>query len=375
MLVLRLGYKSGVIGVKAWSVLARSALGRTLKPLPAMLALPILTACSTLTPQVEQPLRHLSASLRVSHSLEMSRLSYQDACGHRRDFALGPALEEAFQGTVAGAFRTTPAPGATAQSRSVDRMLTIDFDAAELILFVEQKTARHYPADVSLAVVVIAYDASGRLLDRHRLGANVAGSVYTENERCRVRGVERIATEAVATLADELGRYLRSSQSIAMGTVSQDSPASSVALTFRARLLDADGDQVLEGEEEVSLEVEVTNVGTGPARDVRAMLSGSNALVRRLPPVIAFGDLQPGESKRQTVTARLGEVAAAGQAELVLSLTSRSALRRIPASKKFLIMLRPKQIAAGRPSAAGTAEFSAPPSWDERVTAGNTLTA
>lgn len=366
MLPLRFGYKFGVIGMAARSVLTSRSPGRPVTGVPAVLALLLLTACSTPSPPVEQPLGHLTASLRLSHTLEMSRLSYDDACGNRRDFALGPALAEAFQETVAGAFQGSPEPGGMPPSAGVDRILEIGPDSAELIVFVEPDTTRRYPANVSLGVIVAAYDGSGRLLDRRRLSASVSGSVYTERERCLVGGVEQVEAEAVETLADELGRYLRSSQSIALGTMSPDSPEPSVALTFRARVLDGDGDQVLEGDEEVTVEVEVTNVGTGPAREVVATVSGSSELVGRLPPVIAFGDLQPGESKRETVKGRLGSVAVAGRAELVLSLTSRSALTQTPASKKFLILLHPKQTAGLAPDPTG---------GGKRGQAGNTLTA
>ncbi len=375
MLPLRFGYKSGVTGMAARSIQAYGGPGRPWTRLPTVLALLVLSACSTVSPPVEQPLRNLTASLRLSHSLEMSRLTYRDACGNPRDFALGPALADAFQETVVGAFQGTTDPAGRGPSTHVDRILEIDAESAELIVFVEPGTSRRYPADVSLGVRVTAYDAVGRLLDRRRLSAKVSGSVYTEGERCLVRGVEQVEVEAVETLADEFGRYLRTSPSIARGTVSPESPEPSVALTFRARLLDGDGDQVLEGEEEITLEVEVTNVGTGPAREVAATVSGSSELVRRLPPVITFGDLQPGESKRETVTTRLGSVAAVGQAELVLSLTSRSPLRQAPASKKFLIMLQPKQTAGRTPR--GGLGSGAPRQLllGGSVPAGNTLTA
>lgn len=349
MLVIRVGSKSGAIGRTGRRVLARSGRAGALGPFWAVLAGLSLAACSTMTFQGEPPLRHLTASLRVSHSLEMSRLSYQDACGNRREVALGLALRDALQETVAGIFAPGEAPGGAAPPDAADRVLEVELETGELILFVEQGSARRYPADVSLAVSVTAYDASGSLLERHQLDANVSGSVSTEGERCMVRGAEQVAAEAVETLAEELGRYLRGSQSIAMGTIAEEGPAPPVALSFRARVLDADGNQVLEGQEEMTLEVEVTNLGTGPARDVRALVSGSDELMRQLPPVILFGDLQPGESRRQTVTATLGEVAAAVRAELVVSLRSRSVLRQRPASKKFLIILQPKHTAGWRP--------------------------
>lgn len=307
------------------------------------------TACSTVATPVERPLGHLTASLRVSHGLEMSRLSYQDPCGNRRELALGPALEEALREAVASVFSLSPPPEEAVPAPVADRVLQADLETGDLILFVEQGAARRYPANVSLALVVTAYDASGTLLDRQRLDTNVSTSVSTERDRCIVRGAEQVTAEAVQTLADELGRYLRASQPIARGTASPGGAASSVALTFRARLLDADGDQVLEGEEEVTLEVEVTNVGTGAAREVRAVVSGSTELLDRLPAAIAFGDLRPGESKRRAVTARVGEVTAAGRGELILSLQSRSVLRRVPASKKFLIVFQPKHTAGWTP--------------------------
>lgn len=349
------GYKSGVV----------------LRPFFTGSFLLCLAACGMVRTSSEQPLHHLTAALRVTGALEMSRLSYQDACGNRRDFALGLALEDAFQQTIAEAFSGTGAPSPPA--KGPDRVLDVDLDTGELILFVEKGVARRYPAGVTLSVDVTALDGAGTQLDRHRLRTHREDTVYTEADLCAVMGIERLASEAVAALAEELGHYLRANQSIALGTGSPEAPGPAVALTFRARVLDADGDQILQGEEEVTLEVEVTNVGSKPAREVRATLSGSLELVRQLPRVMAFGDLQPGESKRQAVTARLGKVAAAGQAELVLSLTSRSAMRQAPARKKFLIMLRPKQTAGWMPHRGAGDRGQRGPLPQERAEAGHTV--
>jgi hypothetical protein len=89
------------------------------------------------------------------------------------------------------------------------------------------------------------------------------------------------------------------------------------------------------------------NIGQGEARDVRAVLTGTAAILRHLQTPILFGNVQPGQRKRRTISGRLDVVTRAGEGELVVSLVSAGSLRtKLPARKKFLVTLRPKQAAS-----------------------------
>ncbi|MCX5854731.1 MAG: caspase family protein, partial [Deltaproteobacteria bacterium] len=68
-------------------------------------------------------------------------------------------------------------------------------------------------------------------------------------------------------------------------------------LTFSTRLKDQNNDRVLDGGEEISLQVEIENKGEGLARNVQVVLSGHPTLVNTLGGSKFIGDLQAGEKK------------------------------------------------------------------------------
>lgn len=97
------------------------------------------------------------------------------------------------------------------------------------------------------------------------------------------------------------------------------------------------------GGEPITVEVEVTNNGTQPARDVAVAFSGNQVLMQAFPQPVPVGDLQPGESRRIKATGKLGDVAAAEQVELVIGLkASTSGVARVP-RKKFVASVRPAE--------------------------------
>ena len=68
-------------------------------------------------------------------------------------------------------------------------------------------------------------------------------------------------------------------------------------LFFTAQLKDQNNDRVLDGGEEISLQVEIENRGEGLARSVQVVLSGHPTLVNTLGSSKLIGDLQAGEKK------------------------------------------------------------------------------
>ncbi len=68
-------------------------------------------------------------------------------------------------------------------------------------------------------------------------------------------------------------------------------------LFFTSQLKDRNNDRVLDGGEEISLQVEIENKGEGLARNVQVFLSGHPTLVHILGGSKLIGDLQTGEKK------------------------------------------------------------------------------
>ncbi len=72
-------------------------------------------------------------------------------------------------------------------------------------------------------------------------------------------------------------------------------------LSFTAKLADANGNGICEGEEQITLVVTVTNSGKGSAQGVRVVLSGGSGLVSRLGKENIIGTIEPDASASETL--------------------------------------------------------------------------
>lgn len=124
------------------------------------------------------------------------------------------------------------------------------------------------------------------------------------------------------------------------------SPASlSASLAYRAMLREDQANERLESGEKVTMEVEVSNTGVIPARDVMLRFSGTPVLVEQFSNPVPIGDMQSNEMKRVVISARMPPTEAARQGELMLSLESTNGAS--PVQKKFPIEWHPRHSLTG----------------------------
>src|SRR6185436_2501597 len=83
------------------------------------------------------------------------------------------------------------------------------------------------------------------------------------------------------------------------------------------------------------------NEGPGAAAGVEILVSGTAALVEMIPSVLIVGDIPAGDVKRVSVNGKVGAVAEATQAELVLALRAKSPAVQLPSVKKYLMAVKP----------------------------------
>jgi hypothetical protein len=118
------------------------------------------------------------------------------------------------------------------------------------------------------------------------------------------------------------------------------SSVSEGSLSFKATLLDENGNSVLEGGERVKVRVDVVNAGLNPAHGVKASLTGTPAVVAQFPSqILPVGDLQPGESRSIEFIATLPQTLSAQRAELVVAVAS-AAGGGTPASQTLVTSMR-----------------------------------
>src|SRR6185295_11995495 len=116
--------------------------------------------------------------------------------------------------------------------------------------------------------------------------------------------------------------------------------ASSPSLSFKATVLDENGDGVLEGGEQVKVRVDVVNAGLGPAVGVKIRISGTPAVVSQFPAeTLPVGNLQPGESRSVIFTAVLPQRIQTQRVELLVTASETSG-SSAPASQTLVTSLR-----------------------------------
>ncbi len=314
----------------------------------------------------------LAARLRLDSSMTNAVLDYQDACGQPKTFQISAQLKEALTRRVGTVFERLQTDGSGPLAKPPDGYVDVALGFKEMELFGVRKGKRTYPATISLGTDFSFIDTNGAVLHQKKLQAVAKGDVETDNDSCDVRGLEKVAEDAIAKLAEGVAVQLGGATKIrelaqaakgasrSTGTAIEAAPPPSVQalpasptarsveessgptkLSFRAIIRDENRNQVLEQQETVAIEIEVKNEGQSSAKGVTVSISGTPAVIAKFPDSVEIGDLQPGEIKRVTSSATLAAINDVEQAELVLSLHASSPSVQIPPAKKFLVAIRP----------------------------------
>ncbi|MEW6542525.1 MAG: hypothetical protein AB1411_02820 [Nitrospirota bacterium] len=320
----------------------------------------------------------LTVNLQLDPSVTGAGLEYNDACGQAQVLQLGDRFRASLKREIGMTFEHLQMEGGPqfpGPSEPPDAVVQVSLGLKELRLFIPRHETNSYAAAVSLGATVNYVDVDGTVLYTKSLKTEARGNVDTERDACDVQGLADLANEAVAKMAEGFKKHLGSSTKIqqvatakrqgrrpvvagiapgasksgpdlaataagpaAAAPAQQGAPT---ALSFRAMLKDEGQDQVLEGEERVTLRVEVKNEGPGFANGVVVALKGGPVLAKTLPAQIPVGDLAPGESKRVEASGTLPVVSDERQGELTVSVEAASPVLGQIRPKKFIAAMRP----------------------------------
>ena len=321
----------------------------------------------------------LAVQLRQAPTVAAAQLTYQDACGQSQSLPFGQQLAESITRKSGRVFEKL-VTDQTSAPVAIDGFEDVSVGLINLDLFIPRKTTRSYPATVAIGLDFAYTAADGTVLFSKKLQSMGTGDVDVNQSSCEVKGLEKIVKEAIAKVTDGMAEQLGTSAKIrqaanaghagaaAQGTVAPPSPIApdaSVApvgpavvpvpsasapdttvelpstLVFRAIIRDENRNQLLHEGENVAVEIEVKNEGPGSAAGVEILVSGNAALIEMIPGVLPVGDIPAGDVKRLTVNGKVGAVAEATQAELVLALRAKSPSVQLPSVKKFLVAIKP----------------------------------
>jgi len=310
----------------------------------------------------------LTVNLHLDPSVTNATLEYSNACQQPVDLPFGEKLTKAVTREVGMAFEhVNDGRSKPSGHEPPDGTVQIVLGLKDLQLFIPRHEANSYTAAVVLGGTATYVDSGGAAIYTKSIRTEARGTVETERDSCEVQGLDGLVLKAATTLAQGFKTHLGSSSQIRQVAVSRkegvrsagaplpssigEAPTQAVsseaatapanALSFRAMLRDESQDNVLEGAERVTVDVEVSNGGPEVVKGVVVALKGTPALMHMLKNPIPVGDLQPGESRHVTVSGNLPHVSAVQQAELIVSVEVPGGVANPIRPKKFLVALRP----------------------------------
>lgn len=355
----------------------------------AWLSLFVLTSCGLFASRDGLGIGYylpLTVQVRMAPTIAEAQLTYEDACGAAKVFPLGEMLTTAIKRKSGRVFEKVVLGEQPAVA--VDGYEDVSLGLADAHFNAYRKAKKSYPATVEIGLDFAFTTADGTVLYNKKLKSIGKGEVETTDASCDVTGLDSVAQEAVDKVTDGMAKQLGTSTKIAAladarkaGTAASpsstssapasplaaaagqaapaaDAPSSTPAsnsqtvqaapdaepatITFRAIILDENRNQLLHTGEAFAVEIEVKNEGPGVASGVEILVSGTPELIEQIPGVLSVDELPAGEVKRMSLEGKIGTVKEDTQAELVLTMRSRSSSDRLPSAKKFVVAMKPE---------------------------------
>ena len=322
----------------------------------------------------------LTVQLRSDPSIAGAQLTYQDACGQRQSLPINAPLQDMLKRNTGRVFEKV-LTGETGASSVPDGYVDAALGLAGVDLAITRKTNKSYPATVTVGLDFAYTATDGRVLYSKKIQSIGRGEVDVIESSCEVKGLDKIAQDALGYVTDGMAKQLGTSTKILdaveakkagnslTATIPPPSPITTggdslsaksavplhsertvsvpvpvdepATVIFRVIVRDENRNQLLHTGEALAIEIEVKNEGPGIARTVELSVTATPPLIESIPGMVFVGDLQPGEVKRMTLNGKVGMVTDAIQAELMLILRAGSPSIQLPPPKKFLVAMKP----------------------------------
>ncbi len=321
----------------------------------------------------------LTVQLRPAASVTTASITYQDACGQAQTLSIAKPLMEAITRKSGRVFEKVVMDGG---GKAVDGYEDISVGVAHVDMAIPRKVKKSYPATVTVGLEFSYTAADGTMLYSKKLQSFGRGEVDVTDASCEVKGLDKLADEAIGHVTDGMAKYMGTSNKVvaaaearkfghapppvpnaapppvpsvggpvatvdgpAAGSpaaIALDAPSGEQAnLIFRAIIRDENRNQLVHAGERISVEIEVKNEGPGAALGVEVLVAGTPELIEQIPGVVPLGDIPPSEVRRAAVEGKIGNVKEAAPAELLLSLRARSSTVQVPIAKRFTVSMKP----------------------------------
>ena len=320
----------------------------------------------------------LPATVRLEFdpTLTTALARYADACNHPQELRIGEELETVLLDAARQTFQAVKMPGETGPlEQAADIEVAISLEQSGLRIQTDNIYDR-LPAELALEALAVFKDRSGKVLGERPLKTIRRERIILEptQHRCAYVTMDTFLHDAAVDLSTKFARESRAlldpSSQIAAGRqapvstaaqnvapvpsapVSPPPPEQKPALSFKATILDENGNLILEGGERITVRVEIANAGAGSANGVSAIISGPPVIISQFPAsTLTVGSLQPGESKSVEFSGTVPQAVPPQRVDLMVTVTEASGSATPPA-QMLAAMLRSNADAKEQPVAS-----------------------
>lgn len=282
-----------------------------------------------------------TAALELSPSLLAAKAEYTDNCGHMQIVEFGSTLQDKIFEAVNRTFASVVRPESGVKPDVVVRVnlvqsaftLRMDgiYDRAEtdlklggLVSVLDQKGSAAPEQEVQVAqrgrVRIQAVQKNCDYVLDPFLEDAAREFAYKVTEVSRRQLGQGGTTAGSASSPTATGAAMAPAAAIPVPAPTRQAAPSATALSFKATVLDDNGNLVFEGGEHVRVRVDVVNTGVQDLQSVTASLSGTPIVLAQFPATtLSAGRLQPGQSRSIEFVATLPQSMQPQQAELQVS--------------------------------------------------------
>lgn len=320
---------------------SRQGLARWVLVLFCLLVMGWSTGCEKLASAMRRtPLPDMGPRLANSVKLTFDpaftdlKAGYKNDCGNLREAYIGKELEAVMIDAAAQNFQAVSVTGGITSPTPPDTEILVAVERSSFKLLQDHLYDR-VPADLKLDILVTFKDLSGKELGQQPISVDRSQRLLLEptQKRCDYANMDEFLYESGVALSVEFIRASRhqlagigaAPAATVAGAAAKSLPPSPEAtpkagrspLSFKATVLDENGNLVLEGGERVRVRVDLVNGGDQELQQVAATLSGTGTLLAQFPATtLSAGRLQPGQSRSLEFAATLPQSVQAQKAEI-----------------------------------------------------------
>ncbi len=304
-----------------------------------------------------------SVKLTFDPSLTSLKIQYQNGCGHLLDLNVGEEIESVFIDAAAKNFQAVSVTGGTAAPVPPDTEILVTLQRSGFKLWQDSLYDR-VPADMTLEALLTFKDTAGKefgqqtisMVHNERLMLEPAGArcnygnidefVYNASLKMSMQFIHAARSQFAATGSAPPGKMAASPVRSATPTAAMQATGTPSIVSFKATVLDENGNLVFEGGERIRVRIDLVNGGGQELQGVTASLTGTASLLAQFPTTtLVVGRLQPGQSRSIEFVATLPQAVQQQKAEIHVAVSD-SGTRTQPPPQTLTLSIQPTGIKA-----------------------------